>query len=316
MFDMKTDIMRPFSRLTLKQLRIFEIAAQHRHFGRAAEALHLTQPAVSIQLKQLEGEIGVPLFEQMGRRMYLTAAGFELLAHTQGIFARLREAQDALRSYRGDNDGGDLHIASTTTAEYFVPRLLAEFRRSRPRLKIRLTVKNRELVVRELAENTIDLALMGRAPENLDTVAVPFAKHPFVIIAPTDHPLVARRKLRLAQLKNQPFLIRERDSGTRHAMERHFAARRFHPIETIEIGSNETIKQAVMAGMGISFLSTHTIALELASGRIGVLDVAGMPVVRNWCVIHRAQKRLSPPAAAFKAYLLADGASSIERALK
>jgi DNA-binding transcriptional LysR family regulator len=158
--------------------------------------------------------------------------------------------------------------------------------------------------------------MMGRAPENLDTIAVPFAKHPFVIIAAADHPLAGRRKLRLSQLKTEPFLIRERDSGTRHAMGRHFSARRFHPAETIEIGSNETIKQAVMAGMGVSFLSTHTIALELASGRLAVLDVAGMPVVRNWCVIHRAQKRLSPAAAAFKAYLLADGAASIERALK
>jgi LysR family transcriptional regulator, low CO2-responsive transcriptional regulator len=315
MSDMKNDIVRPLGRLTLKQLRIFEVAARHRHFGRAAAALHLTQPAVSIQLKQLQGEIGVPLFEQLGRRMHLTAAGLELLGHVEAIFARLREAEDGLRLYRGE-DGGELHIASTTTAEYFVPRLLAEFRRGRPGLKIRLMVRNRESVVRELVENTIDLALMGRAPEALDTVAVPFAKHPFVIIAAADHPMVGRRHLRLAALEQEPFLIRERDSGTRHAMERHFAACRFHPAETIEIGSNETIKQAVMAGMGVSFLSTHTIALELASGRIAVLDVAGMPVIRNWCVIHRLQKRLSPAAAAFKAYLLADGAASIERALK
>ncbi len=315
MSDIENHISGPPSRLTLKQLRIFEAAARHQHFGRAAAAIHLTQPAVSIQLKQLENEMGVPLFEQMGRRMYLTAAGLELLGHTQAVFARLREAEEALRLYRGD-EGGELHIASTTTAEYFVPRLLAEFRRGRPGLKIRLTVRNRESVVRELAENAIDLAMMGRAPENLDTIAVPFAKHPFVIIAAADHPLAGRRKLRLSQLKTEPFLIRERDSGTRHAMGRHFSARRFHPAETIEIGSNETIKQAVMAGMGVSFLSTHTIALELASGRLAVLDVAGMPVVRNWCVIHRAQKRLSPAAAAFKAYLLADGAASIERALK
>jgi LysR family transcriptional regulator, low CO2-responsive transcriptional regulator len=299
----------------LKQLRVFEAAARNGHFGHAAAEVNLTQPAVSVQLKQLEIELGVALFEQIGRRMHLTPAGKELLRHTLAILARLRETDEALRSFRSE-EGGELHIASTTTAEYFVPRLLAEFRRGRPGLKIRLTVKNREAVVRELAENTIDLALMGRAPDNLDTVAVPFAKHPFVIIAAKDHRLAGRRDLRLTQLKAEPFLIRERDSGTRHAMERHFSARRFRPSETIEIGSNETIKQAVMAGMGVSFLSTHTIGLELASGRLVVLQVAGMPVIRDWCVIHRAQKRLSAAAAAFKAYLLADGAELIERAVR
>lgn len=170
--------------------------------------------------------------------------------------------------------------------------------------------------MRELEENTIDLALMGRAPDGLDTVAVPFAEHPFAIIAAPDHRWAGRSDLRLTQLKDEPFLIRERDSGTRHAMERHFAARRFRPRETIEIGSNETIKQAVMAAMGVSFLSTHTIGLELATGRLAVLDVAGMPVVRDWCVIHRAQKRLSAAAAAFKAYLLSNGAELIARAVR
>jgi LysR family transcriptional regulator, low CO2-responsive transcriptional regulator len=312
---MKNRIERWPNRLSLKQLRVFEAAARHGHFGRAAAEIHLTQPAVSIQLKQLEAQLGMPLFEQIGRRMHLTPPGKELLRHTLAILAQLREADDALRSFRSDK-GGELHIASTTTAEYFVPQLLAEFRRDRPSLKIRLTVKNREAVVRELAENTIDLALMGRAPETLDTLAVPFAKHPFVIIAAVDHPLAGRSNIRLAELTDEPFLIRERDSGTRHAMERHFSARRFRPAETIEIGSNETIKQAVMAGMGVSFISTHTIGLELASGRLIVLQVAGMPVVRDWCVIHRTQKRLSAVAAAFKAYLLADGAGLIRRVIR
>jgi len=304
----------PTTRLTLKQLRVFECAARFGHFGQAAAELHLTQPAVSIQLSQLEEELGVPLFEQIGRRMYLTPGGRELHSHAAAVLTRLREAYGELQAIR-DGAGGELHVASTTTAEYFVPRLLAEFRRDRPALRIRLTVKNRELVVRELAENTIDLALMGRPPENVETRAMAFARHPFVLIAATDHPLAARGKLTLAELRDETFLIRERDSGTRHTMERHFTAHRFRPAETIEIGSNETIKQAVIAGMGVSFLSAHTIGLERITGRLTVLPVAGTPVMRDWCVIHRTRKRLSTAAAAFHAYLLADGAELIEKAV-
>jgi DNA-binding transcriptional LysR family regulator len=302
-------------RATLKQLRTFEAAARHLHFGRAAAELHLTQPAVSIQLGQLEHEVGLPLFEQMGRRMHLTRAGVLLLGHVRPILQQLREAEDAMGALKGSG-GGELHIAATTTAKYFAPRLLAAFRGAWPGLRVRLTVKNRQEVVDALAENAIDLALMGRPPRDLDTVALPFAEHPLAIIAAPDHPLAARRRLKLAQLAGETFLIRERDSGTRQAMERSFAAHGFQPRETIEIGSNETIKQAVMAGMGVSFLSLHTTGLELATGRLVVLPIAGMPVLRAWHVIHRERKQLSPPAAAFKQHLVEHGAELIARAMQ
>jgi DNA-binding transcriptional LysR family regulator len=302
-------------RATLNQLRIFEAAARHQHFGRAAAELHLSQPAVSIQLKQLETEVGLPLFEQMGRRMYLTKAGIELASHARAMLARLREADEAIESLKGST-AGELHIASTTTAEYFVPRLLAEFRRGRPQLKIRLAVKNRELVVRDLHENSIDLVVMGAAPAGLDTISVPFAKNPLAIIAAPEHPLANRRRVRLAQLSGETFLIREPGSGTRTAMERAFAAQNFRAADTVEIGSNETIKQAVMANMGVSFLSLHTAGLELATGRLSVISVVNMPVMREWCVIHRERKRLSPAAAAFKQYLIDEGAQVIERAMR
>jgi DNA-binding transcriptional LysR family regulator len=300
---------------TLRQLRIFEAAARHLHFGRAAAELNLSQPAVSIQLKQLEADIGLPLFEKMGRRTHLTAAGEELAVRARALLVRLREADEAIEALKGAGVG-ELHIASTTTAEYFVPRLLAEFRRSHPRLKVRLTVKNREHVVRDLNENTVDLVVMGQAPRGLETTAVSFARNPLGIISAPDHPLANKRRIKLSQLVGDSFLIREHGSGTRTAMERVFTAQNFRPTETVEIGSNETIKQAVMAGMGVSFLSLHTIGLERATGRLAVLPVTGMPFMRDWYVIHRERKRLSPTAVAFKNYLIAEGAGLIERAIR
>jgi DNA-binding transcriptional LysR family regulator len=301
-------------RATLRQLRIFEAAARHLHFGRAAAELHLSQPAVSIQLKQLATEVELPLFEQMGRRMNLTRAGAELATHARAILMRLREADDAIAGLKGVS-AGELHVAATTTAVYFVPRLLAIFRRDRPRLKVRLSVKNRELVVRDLTENTIDLAIMGAAPPDLDARSVAFAKNPLSVIAAVNHPLARKRHVHLAQLAEETFLIREAGSGTRTAMERAFATQRFRPRETVEMGSNETIKQAVLVGMGVSFLSLHTVALELASGELAVLKVDGMPVMRDWCVIHRERKSLSPAAAAFKDYLVAEGVKLIDAAM-
>jgi LysR family transcriptional regulator, low CO2-responsive transcriptional regulator len=299
-------------RATLRQLRIFAAAARHLHFGRAAAELNLTQPAVSIQLKELELELSMPLFERMGRRTHLTAAGSELWGHVRDVLARLREADDAMANLRGGT-AGTIHVAATTTSEYFTPRLLAQFRHLHPGLRVRLTVDNREAVVRALADNAVDLAIMGRAPQGIDTIAVPFARHPLAIVAAPEHALAGRRRLKLAQLATETFLIRERGSGTRDAMERAFSTQRFRPAEMIETGSNETIKQAVMAGMGVSFLSLHTVGLETATKRLVVLPVAGMPVMRDWFVAHRARKHVSPAAAAFRDYLVAEGARSIER---
>jgi LysR family transcriptional regulator, low CO2-responsive transcriptional regulator len=300
--------------VTLNQLRIFAAAARHMHFGRAAAELHVSQPAVSIQLKQLEAGIGLPLFEQIGRRMHLTRAGAEFARHAQDVLARLHEADEAIGALKGT--AGEIHIASTTTAEYFVPRLLADFRRRHSRTKIRLTVQNRERVVQALGENSVDIVIMGKAPGEFDTVATAFSRNPLGIIAAPEHPLAGKRRVKLSQLKADTFLIRERGSGTRNAMERTFASSQFKPAETVEIGSNETIKQAVMAGMGVSFLSLHTIGLELASGRLTVLRVTGTPVMRDWYVIYRKGKRLSAAANAFRNYLLKEGSGLIERALR
>lgn len=299
---------------TLHQLRIFEAAARLLHFGRAAAELNLTQPAVSIQLKQLEDATDLPLFEKIGRRMHLTSAGTELLGHVRSVLERLREADEAMRALK-DGGGGELHVAATTTAEYFAPRLLAAFKRIHTDVRVRLTIDNRAALVRALTENTIDLAVMGQAPAEIDTMAAAFARHPLAIVAAPDHPLAHKRRVGLAQLAHEPFLIRERGSGTRMTMERAFAAQNFRPAETIEIGSNETIKQAVSAGMGVGFISLHTAGLELATGRLAVLSVKGTPVIRDWYVVHRTGKRLSTAATAFKAYLAGQGASLIAKAM-
>ncbi|HJS36807.1 MAG TPA: LysR family transcriptional regulator [Burkholderiales bacterium] len=299
---------------TLRQLRTFAEVARRLSFTAAAKALHLTQPAVSMQVRQLEEAAGLPLVEQLGRRVHLTDAGRELLRYAGGIADLMREAEEAMKALQGIG-GGELSIAVTSTAKYFAPRLLAEFRRRHPEVRLRLAVSNREAVVRALTDNAVDLAVMGRPPRGLDTDAAAFAKHPIAVIAAPDHPLAGRRRLPLEALAGETFIIRERGSGTRAAMEHVFAERSFRARETMEMSSNETIKQAVMAGMGIAFLSTHTIGLELRAGRLVLLAVSGLPVMREWYVIHRRGKRLSPAAQAFKSFLLEQGAALIERAV-
>lgn len=300
--------------VTLRQLRTFTELARRLSYTAAAKSLHLTQPAVSMQIRQLEDAAGLPLVEQLGRRVHLTDAGRELLRYAGAISALLREAEDAMKVLQGVG-GGELSIAVTSTAKYFAPRLLAEFRRSHPEARLRLAVSNREAVVRELTENTVDLAIMGRPPRGLETEAVAFARHPIGIIAAPDHPLVGRKRVPLQRLAGETFIIRERGSGTRAAMEHVFAVRGFHARDTLEMSSNETIKQAVMAGMGIAFLSMHTIGLELRAGRLALLAVSGLPVMREWYVIHRRGKRLTPAAQAFKSFLLEQGAALIVRAV-
>jgi LysR family transcriptional regulator, low CO2-responsive transcriptional regulator len=284
--------------VTLRQLKVFEAVANHLSFSRAAEELHLTQPAVSMQVQALAEQAGVPLFEQMGKRIYLTAAGEELLRHARRIGQQIQEAGDALAAIRGAK-GGRLTLGVVSTAKYFAPRLLVAFRNEHPDADLHLGVFNREALVNQLADNQIDLAIMGTPPKEVETVSSVFADHPHVIIAPADHPLASRKRIDPADLASEPFMIREPGSGTRGAMERFFAGHGVALAHTTEMGSNETIKQAVMAGMGLAFISDHTIGLELAAGRLVRLPVSGTPVTRQWYVVHRADKQLLPMTLAF-----------------
>jgi DNA-binding transcriptional LysR family regulator len=292
--------------VTLRQLKVFEAVANHLSFSRAAEELHLTQPAVSMQVQALAEQAGVPLFEQMGKRIYLTAAGEELLRHARRIGQQLREASEALAAIRGAK-GGRLTLGVVSTAKYFAPRLLVAFRNEHPDADLHLGVFNREALVNQLADNQIDLAIMGTPPKEVETVSAVFADHPHVIIAAADHPLAARRRIDPAELADEPFMIREPGSGTRAAMERFFAGHAVNLGNTTEMHSNETLKQAVMAGMGLAFISDHTIGLELAAGRLVHLPVNGTPVTRQWYVVHRADKQLLPMTLAFLEFVRKEG---------
>ncbi len=288
---------------TLRQFQVFEAVARQLSFSRAAAELHLTQPAVSMQIKLMEAHAGLPLFERMGKKIFLTEAGSELHQHSRVIAQQLRDADEALAARKGLSQGR-LVITMVSTAKYFVPPLLARFLKQHPGVTVKLSANNREEVLKQLADNEVDLAIMGRTPEGLEAVVDAFARHPHVVIAAPDHPLAKKRRIPLARLAKETFLIREPGSGTRGLLERLFAEHRLALNVSMEMASNETIKQAVQAGMGISLLSLHTIELELKTRRLAVLDVQGLPIVRDWHVVHLAAKRLSPVAQAFRAFLL------------
>ncbi len=296
--------------VTLRQLKVFEAVARHLSFSRAAEELHLTQPAVSMQVKSLEEEVGLPLTEQVGKKVFLTNAGEEIARHARVISQQLREAAEALAAIKGVQ-GGQINLGVVSTAKYIAPRLLTQFRKRHPDVELRLGVHNRETVIRLLMNNEIDMAIMGQPPRELETVSDVFADHPLVIIAPPDHPLAGRRALEPAALADETFLIREPGSGTRAAMERFFSEKGVNLKHTLEIGSNETIKQAVMAGMGISFISGHSICLEMSVQRLVCLDILGTPVMRKWHVVRRVEKYLLPHLAAFQTFLCQEGAQLI-----
>ena len=301
--------------VTLRQLKVFAAVARALSFSRAARELHLSQPAVSMQIRSLEQAVGLPLLERAGRRTVLTEAGRELLARAAGIAELLREAEESLDALRGVKRG-TLRLGAVSTAKYFAPSLLAAFKRTHPDVTVRFAVGNREEMIRSLAANDTDLVIMGRPPRELETLAEPFAKHPLVIVAAPAHPLAKRRRIPLAKLAQENFLIREQGSGTRAAMERVFKDRGLAYQASMEVASNETIKQAVIAGMGIAFLSAHTVGLERKAGKLAVLDVAGLPILRQWFVIQLKTKRLSPVAAAFRAFLLDQGARIIAGAVE
>jgi LysR family transcriptional regulator, low CO2-responsive transcriptional regulator len=296
---------------TLRQLKVFESVARHLSFTRAAEELHLTQPAVSTQVKELEGHAGLPLFEQLGRKIYLTQAGTEMLHHSRAIVQQFREAEEAMQHLKGI-PGGKLNVAVISAGDYFFPRLLAEFARRHSGVILNLTVHNRAELLHRLADNLTDLAIMVRPPEDMDTVNEPFAPHPYVIVAAAEHPLATQKRIPMTVLAREPFLAREKGSDTWASMARGFAGWLAKLNIAMELKSTETIKQAVIAGMGVAFLSAHTVTLERQVGSLVVLDVQDFPLMLNWYVVHRKNKRLPPVASAFKRFLMDEGTALIE----
>ena len=289
--------------VTIRQLQIFSTAAAHLSFARTSEQLHLTQAAVSLQVKQLEGLVGLALFERRGRKVHLTEAGEHLARYARVVLDALRDADAAISALKGLR-GGRIAVGAVSTAKYFAPAMIARFRQRYPDVRVVLSVNNREVIVRELERNEIDLAIMGTPPQRFETVAVPFADHPLVVIAPPSHPRARERAIPLEALAGERFLVREQGSGTRSSMERFFGERGFTPRIDSVMNSNETIKQAVMAGMGVAFISRNTIGLELATGHLCVLDVEGLPLMRRWYVVQRAGRFVSPATAAFVQFVV------------
>jgi DNA-binding transcriptional LysR family regulator len=297
---------------TLRQLKVFETVARHLSFSRAAEELHLTQPAISTQVKTLEDHVGLSLFEQLGKKIYLTPAGAELLHYCRAIIQQFQDAEAAMTQFKGVS-GGRLNVAVISAGDYFFPRLLVEFARRHAGVTLNLTVHNREELLGQLADNLTDLAVMVRPPLDMDTVNESFAPHPYVIVAASNHPLAAQKRIPLKTILREPFVVREKGSDTWNSMKEGFGEHIDELNIAMEIKSTETIKQAVIAGLGISFLSAHTIKLELQSGSLAVLDVEDFPVMLNWYLVHRRNKRLPPVALAFKNFLMNDGAALIEQ---
>ena len=293
----------PIRRATLHQLRIFDTLAQHMSITRTAEALHLTPPAVSIQVKQLADAAGQPLLEQVGKRLYLTVAGEAVASACRDVSARMERLAQELAAIQG-LEKGTLSVAILTTAKYFVPQLLGQLSEQHPGIEVSLFVGNRKSILDRLAHNQDDLYILGQPPENLGVVTIPFASNPLVAIADPQHPLVGKKKISPKRLAEEPFIARESGSGTRLGCEAFFQRHNATPKVRMELGSNEAIKQTVAGRLGVSIIAKITVEAEVARGTLAVLDVRGLPLQRQWHLVYPEHKVLAPAAQAFKDFLI------------
>jgi LysR family transcriptional regulator, low CO2-responsive transcriptional regulator len=297
---------------TLHQLQILEAIARHGSFTRAAEELELTQPTVSQQIKRLTQTIGLPLFEQLGKQIYLTAAGQEVLGASAIISEKFAELEIAIDELKGLKQGR-INLVASTTAKYFVPRLLGTFRRKHPEIELALHITNQEGVLARLAKNQDDLYFTGRPPSDLEIELRPILENPLVVVAPSNHPLAGKTNIALKELATEPFIFREAGSGTRSVVENFLAENRVAVDVVIELSSNEAIKQAIAGGLGISVLSQHSLDLETQNGLLTILNVEGFPIQRHWYVIYPTGKQLSVAAQTFLDFSIAEGKQIIEQ---
>ena len=298
--------------ITLRQLIAFNAVSRHLSFTRAAEELNLSQPAVSMQVKQLEGQIGQPLFEQMGKKIFLTEAGREVYHYSREIIGEIDNLESALASLQGI-ENGTLRISVATTAHYFAPKLLSIFYQRFPGVDVRLDVTNRETLLNQLSENVVDMVIMGQPPKGMDVESGAFMENPLVVIAPPDHPFAKERSIPVSKLSDETFIVREKGSGTRSAMERFFKHHKMEIKTGMEVSSDEAIKQSVQAGLGLSIMSRDATQMEIQLDRLCIPDVLHFPIIRHWFVVHRKGKRLSPVAEAFRDFLLNEAATILKK---
>ncbi len=295
---------------TFRQLQLFLALAENGSITAAARACHVTQPTVSMQLRDLTEAVGLPLYEQLGKRLHLTDAGHALVKSARAMSAEWSAFEQKIAALKGMTQGR-LGVAMVSTAEYFVPAMLGTFCASHPEIEIALQVLNRDGVVARLRENRDDLYIMSTPPADIELEQKLLLPNPLVVVAPRSHRLAGKRSVSLASLAGERFILRERGSGTRMACDAHFAALQFQPNVRLELGSNEAIKQAIAGRLGVGVLSEHALAHPPMSEALTVLNVKGFPVAGHWYLVHPAGKRLSPIAAAFREYLLAAAATQV-----
>ncbi|MCG6577216.1 MULTISPECIES: LysR family transcriptional regulator [Pseudomonas] len=297
-------------RMTLRQLQIFNEVCDLRSYSRAADEMSLTQPAVSLQIRSLEELIGQPLFEYVGKKLYMTEAAEALQRASRDIFGRLENLDMQLSDMQGSLQG-QLKLAVESSAKYFVPHLFAAFKRQHPEVNLSLTVVNRGQVIRRLSDNRDDLVIMSMVPQDMGLEFLPFLNNPIVAVAPPDHPLCHVGPLRLQDLEPYTLLLREPGSGTRLACEEYFKEKRVHFTQTLEVASAEAQRECVVAGLGVALLTRHAVSRELSSGALIELPVEELPLYRSWCLVQARAKRLSPVAHAFLAFVRGERAQII-----
>ncbi|NJL84551.1 MAG: LysR family transcriptional regulator [Chloroflexaceae bacterium] len=288
---------------TLHQLAVFEATARHGSFTRAAEELYITQPTVSSQIKQLSKALGLPLFEQLGKRLYLTEAGKELLAACQEVFGQLDRLEIKLADLKGTKQG-KLQLSAITTTKYFIPRLLGAFCQKYPGIDVALKVANHQQIRERMQQNQDDLYICSQLPGEMDLQAAPFLDNPLVVVAPRQHPLAGKGWIPLGKLNGETFIMREPGSGTRDAVEKLFGEHHIQVKVRLELGSNEAIKQAIAGGLGISVLSQHALHSQGLAEELAILNVEHFPLLRRWYVAYLGGKQLSAIAQAFLEFLL------------
>lgn len=300
---------------TLHQLQVFEAAARHCSFTRAAEELFLTQPTVSMQIKQLTKAVGLPLFEQVGKRLFLTDAGESLYATCNRIFEQLAEFEMKVANMKGMKQGR-LKLGVVTTANYVIPRLLGPFCHQFPGIQVSLNVTNHDRLVDRISENRDDLYILSHIPQQIEVQSYHFLENPLVVLANRHHSLVKEKQISLQRLSQEPFIMREAGSYTRRSVQKMFDEQGLSLNIKMEFDSNEAIKQAIAGGMGISVLSLHTLALEGASGQLAILDVVGFPIQNQWYVCHIAGKQISVIAQTFLQFLQTEGRKIAQQTLE
>ena len=289
-------------RITFRQLQVFNEVCDLRSYSRAAEEMSLTQPAVSLQIRQLEELIGQPLFDYVGKKLYMTEAAEALQLASRDIFGRLENLDMQLSDMLGSLQG-QLKLAVESSAKYFVPHLFAAFKCQHPEVNLQLTVVNRAQAVRRLSDNRDDLVIMSMVPQDMGLEFLPFLNNPIIAVAPPGHPLGQRESLRLQDLEPYTLLMREQGSGTRMACEEYFKEKRVHFTQTLEVASTDAQRECAVAGLGVALLTRHAVSLELATGLLRELAVDELPLYRSWCVVQAKAKRLSPVAHAFLGFI-------------